>query len=188
MANNLNQIENKEKLFSPINGSYSQMFLTFIYFVLLVVAIIFFQDHTYTTFSGFVIPEKIQNIVKPILYLFYTFTDIKEFWKNVFFFIILPLIFTFVIHKSFIRGLSILIAYITFIIFLNYFIFKYSESLGYFMLFIIAISPIIVIISLLSILARGFFRIKHKWVRILILIIPFMIIIILMKTTKIFLI
>jgi hypothetical protein len=168
---NQNQLNQKEKLFSPVKRNYPKMFLTSIYFVLVAGAIMFLQNYLFNRFEN--------TIGQTIVHSIYFFTE-----GGILFLILLPLVLTIVIHKSFVKGLLTLIGLvIAFAIFL--FFTLDSESFGYAMLGMMGVTPVLIGISTISILARGFFRIKQKWIQVLILITPFFIIAIITGVTVI---
>lgn len=177
MINNLYQSENKGKLFSPVNGSFFSMFLTFLYIVLIAMILgVVFAD--YSSYAHYLdTGEYMYDYPKTLDDILYRFSIYNEAYLFLIFYIIIPLSFTIIIHKSFVKGLStLIILHILYIIFISYFIAN-SEVVGSIILGSIVLSPLIFIASALLILARGFFKIKYKWIQILILIIlPIMVI------------
>lgn len=162
MIKNLNQTENKKKLFSPVNGSYFKMFLTFIYFVLLSIAIKYLINLDIYDLPQGIISE---IIIGPLYFLLF---------ESIIFLIISSLVITIIIHKSFIKGLFILI--VELIAFSTITVYTSTESnVVWVILSVLFNSPILLEISVFSFLARAFFKLR-KWFQIVILIIPFIII------------
>lgn len=148
--------------FSPVKSKYFQIFLTGVYFLLLVSIICFLYIYLVYRFE--------YNIGK----------NISAFSTGGFILLLIPpLVLTTIIHKSLLKGLSTFVGLLMIYIVYVSFILGFED--GYAIIVIIGIIPFLIgmtcVIIILGILARGFFRLKSKLVQTLILLAPFIIIV-----------
>lgn len=154
---------NRQKLFSPIGGSWGTVLITFTYLVILAL---------FLSFLLMLISNPLNNLSTIFNLFFASFLE-----GSILFILFLPLVLSIVIHKSFQKGL--LIMAITFgLLFVVMFAILNSEERGYLVLGFMSIVPIALGITALGIVARSFFKIPSKIIKGAILITPLIIFII----------
>ena len=154
----INSYTTNEKPFTPVRRTYSRMIWTFAYFVGL--HILFY---TYTVFSRYTSlrPSLVDAITSINFFNYHFLFSLLSFSLSV----------TLVIHKSYLKGLIALAVYPAILLLPNL-----QGDLGFFVFLSVLVTlPILFAVASLSILVRGIFRIKKKWLRLSLVVLPFVI-------------